>query len=336
MTAAGTKAWTSIAIAAVAALALAGCGDRPGSEKAGVALAEAVYPGAFVLHDSYLQKGHYDVALVKRGDSLTRLRFAIDADPAQCRVGTACEQRLHRAYAEAVATGIKLKALNAGFAACDIPMLGLDDAESGSRFRVIVELGLDPADQQPALDRLVPCITTYRQALPAKADEHLQVLSLRILRPAQGGPTAPQSMTLDSRLPGARAAEPSYQVTIAAGDDRPRAADLRLYVHYVRESGLGDKLADVARDALAKDSIGGHVPNYALNWQLKLDPQRLDVVRTYVLACSVDRPGTGPCRTDIAVRMRYDLIKDEASEVGVIHNVRDDRGSSTLAKLPGR
>lgn len=70
--------------------------------------------------------------------------------------------------------------------------------------------------------------------------------------------------------------------------------------------------------------------------QLKLDPQRLDVVRTCVLACSVDRPGAGPCRTEIAVRVRYDLAKNEASDMAVIRNVRDNRESSTLAQLPGR
>jgi len=330
------RAWTSIAIAVGTVLALAGCGDRPGSEKAALALIEAVYPGAFVFHDSYLQKGYYDVAFAKRGDPLTRLRFAVDADPAQCRLGTPCEQRLRRAHADAVSTGIKLKALNAGFGTCGIPMLGIHDAERTSRFRTIVELEMDSADQQSALDRLAPCVAAYRQALPKSADEHLQTLSLRILLAERGGASAPKPMTLDSRLPDARAAEPSYQLTIGAGEERPKTADLRLYAHYVRESGLGAKLAKVARAALAKDPLGGHVPNYALNWQLKLDPQRSDVVRTYVLACSVEKPGTGPCQTDIAVRIRYDLAKDEASEVAVLRNIRYDRGSMKLPELPGR
>lgn len=328
--------WGGLGTAALTALALSGCGDREGSEKAALALSEAVYPAEFALHDSYLQKGHYDVALVKKGDPLTRLRFAIDADPAQCRIGTPCEQRLRRAHADAVASALKIKALNTGFGACDVPMLGIHDARITPTLRTIVELDLDPADQQPELDRLTPCVAAFRRALPAEADEALRTLALRILRPAHGRAAVPAPLTLDSRLSGKRADEPSYQITIGAMQERAHAADLRLYVHYVSGSGLDEKLAEVARQTLADDQLGGHVPNHALNWQLKLDPQRLDVIRTYVLACSARTPGKGPCRTDIAVRMRYDLAREEASERAVIRNARGARGSVELPELPGR
>ncbi|MFV0625433.1 hypothetical protein ACBY01_15670 [Sphingomonas sp. ac-8] len=330
--AASVRLWT----AGLVALALGGCGDREGSERAALALSEAVYPGEFAFYDSYLQKGYYDVALVKKGDPLTRLRFAIDAEPAECRIGTACEQRLRRARADAVASAIKIKALNAGFGECGVPMLGIHDGRITSAFRTIVELDLDPADQQPGLDRLTPCVSGFRRALPADADEAPGTLALRILRPVGGRTTAPVPLTLDSRLPAKRADEPSYHIAIAAGQDRAQAADLRLDVHYVSGSGLDDKLADIARQALAKDPLGGRVPNHALNWQLKLDPQRLDVIRTYVLACSTHTPGKGPCQTDIAVRMRYDLAKGAASELAVIRNARGAHGSVDLPEMPGR
>ncbi|MGE4323172.1 MAG: hypothetical protein AB7E60_09110 [Sphingobium sp.] len=159
---------------------------------------------------------------------------------------------------------------------------------------------------------------------------------MQILRPAPGRAAAPAPLTHDSRLPASRADEPAYQITIGAGQDRARAANLRLYVHYVSGSGLDEKLADVARRTLANDPLGGHVPNHALNWQLKLDPRRLDVIRTYVLACGTHIPGKGPCRTDVAVRIRYDLAREEASELAVIRDIGGTRGSVDLPVLPGR
>ena len=328
--------WARWGAAILSALMLAGCGDREGSERAAIALAEAVYPGEFEFYDSYLQKGYYDVALVKSGDPLTRMRFNIDPDPAKCGVGTACEQRLRRAHDSAVLSGIKVKALNAAFSQCGIALLGIHEAQITPAFRTVLELDLDPANQQPALDRLTPCIARYRQGLPADADTALRTLALRILRPTPGQPAKAAPMTLDSRLPDNWSDEPSYQISIGADQEQARAADLRLYVHYISASGLDDRLADVARSTLAKDPLGGHVPNYPVNWQLKLDPQRLDVIRTYVLACSMYKEGQGPCQADIAVSMRYDLARGEASEVAVVRNIRDARGLHVLQALPGR
>lgn len=323
--------------ALIPGLMLGGCADRSGSEEVALALAEAIYPGQFKLHDSFLQTGgYYEVALASRTDPLMRVRFVIDREPAQCAIGTACEERLRRAHAAASMTAMKIRALNAGFGACGVPLLGMHDPAKAPAFRAVVEIDLDPADQQPALDRLTPCIAAYRQALPANADPALQALTLRIVRPAPGQPTAPQSMTLDSRLPDGRQNDPSYVIGLLADQPRALAENLRLYVNYVRASGLDEKLAETARIALAGDPQGGQVPNHALNWQLKLDPQRLDVIRTYVLACSAQTPGDGPCKTDVAVRIRYDLAKDEASELAVIRNIRDDRGSPVLPDLPGR
>ncbi|MFV0625422.1 hypothetical protein ACBY01_15615 [Sphingomonas sp. ac-8] len=332
--------WVRLYAVAVVTVALAGCDyrdrlDQEGSERAALALAEAIYPGQFELHGSELEKTRYDVALVKKGDPLTRLRFMVDADPAECRVGTDCERRLRSAHAEAVAVGMKLNAINGGFGKCGLPVLGIDDEPVISALRAIVELDLDPADQQPALDRLTPCVAAFRQALPAGADEAMARLFLRILRPARGGATAPAPLTLDSRLPDQRAKEPSYQITIGARQDRAHAADLRFYRQPVTGSDLDKKLANVATRALAEDPQGGHVPDHALIWRLKLDSQRLDVIRTYVLACSQQPRGKIPCPTDLAVRMRYDLASGEASELAVIRDIRAD-GSLDLPTLPGR
>ncbi|MGE4323173.1 MAG: hypothetical protein AB7E60_09115 [Sphingobium sp.] len=192
MTGVRATAWGRAWAAGLAALTLGGCGDREGAERAALALSEAIYPGEFAFHDSYLQKGHYDVALAKKDDPLTRLRFAIDADPARCGVGTACEQRLRRAHADAVATGIKLGALNAGFGACGVPMLGIHDGRITAAFRTIVELDLDTADQQPALDRLTPCVAAFRRALPAGADEGCGRFRCRSCAPRRDAPPRPR------------------------------------------------------------------------------------------------------------------------------------------------
>ncbi|MFC4256465.1 hypothetical protein GRI97_09940 [Altererythrobacter xixiisoli] len=330
------RGWLHGFAAGLTALTLSGCSDREGSEHAALALAEAIHPGQFKLHDSYLQTGgYYEVALVSRTDPLLRVRFVIDREAGECQLGSRCEERYRRAHAAAVSTAIKMKALNAAFVSCGVPMLGLHDPAKAPAFRTIVELDLDPADQQPALNRLAPCIAAYRAALPADSPADLRVLSLRILRP-QGSPAPVQPMTLDSRLPGKRDDQPSYMIAMLPDEPRAMAEKLRLYANYVRGSGLSDKLAETAQRVLAADPQGGHVPNHALNWQLKLDPQRLDVIRTYVLACSAHVPGQGPCKTDVAVRIRYDLARDEASEVAVIRNFRDDRGSPVLPPLPGR
>lgn len=330
------KAWARAWSMGLVALVLSGCEHRRGSEQAALAVAEAACPGQFEIHDSYLQKGHYDVALVKRDDPLTRVRFAIDADPAQCSPGAACEDRFRRAHAYAVSSATKIKALNTGFGQCGVPLLGFHEEPVAPTFRTIVELDLDSSDQQPALDRLGPCIDAFRRALPARVDSATQTLALRIIRPVRGSVTPPAPLSLDSRLPTGRADEPGYQVTISAGQDRALAADLRLSLHSVRASDLGLVLAEVAQRALANDPRGGHVPNRPLSWRLKLDSERLDVIHAYVLACSAPAPENRPCRTDIAVQIRYDLASEEASQVVVMRDVRGPRGIVNLPELPGR
>jgi len=160
---------------------LAGCGDRQGSIDAAMTLAEINYPGQLELYDTHLQKDHYDVVLAIKGDPVTRIRFGVDRDPAQCRSGAHCEERLRSAYETGVASGAKLKALDQALRECGVTALGIDDTHITPAFRTIVELDLDPADQQPALDRLTPCIATFRQALPPDASPAQLSLKLRVL-----------------------------------------------------------------------------------------------------------------------------------------------------------
>ncbi|TCP36582.1 hypothetical protein [Sphingomonas sp. BK235] len=314
-------------------LILSGCGDRQGSIDAAMALAEAVYPGQLELLDSHLKKGQYAVTMGIKGDPLTRIGFDIDPDPAHCRIGTRCEERLRRAYAAGVAAGVKMKVLNAVLPACGVRMLGVQESEITPAFRTIVELDLDPADPQPGLNRVTPCIAAYRAAMPADArDDHL---AFRILLP-NGAPAKSAPLTFERQLEGARNDEPSYMISVAPDAASLSASQLRLYAWFLSAPERRDRLADAARAALAAERRQGHVPRLAQFHGTRLDPRRLDVVRTYVLACSVRERGKGPCRTDMAVRLRYDLRTGATSEPAILHDIRDAKGQIVLPELPGR
>lgn len=78
------------------------------------------------------------------------------------------------------------------------------------------------------------------------------------------------------------------------------------------------------------------MPELSFLTETRLDPQRLDVIRTYILACSKHEPGKGRCRPDMAVVMRYDLQSGDVSEVKVLRNIKDARGMIRLPRLAGR
>ena len=140
---------------------LAGCADRGGSIEAAEALAEANYPGQLELHATALQKDHYDVIFAVKGDPITRIRFGMDRDPANCRQASPCEARLRKAYAEGIAAGRWLKAANRAFRRCGVPLLAVEGAGPATHM-LVVELDLGEADQQPALDRLQSCVEAFR------------------------------------------------------------------------------------------------------------------------------------------------------------------------------
>jgi len=323
--------------AVLSGLCLSGCGDRQASIDAALTLAEKLYPGRLELFDSHLQQGNYAVTLAVKGDPFTRIRFDIDRDPSQCRVRSHCEQRLRSAYAEGIAAGAKLKALNAAFPACGVTMLAVHEARVTSAFRTIIELDLDPANQQPGLDRLAPCVSAFRAALPLDVVPEQRRLSLRILTPGRNGPAIARSpVTFESRLDDARQDEPSYMISIAPEARTTSAGDLRIYANFLSRPELRDQLAEAARKALAADGQGGHVPTMTFLNETRLDPSRLDVIRTYILACSIYEPGKGPCREDIAVRLHHDLASGKSSDAQVFHDVRNQHGRLDLPPLPGR
>lgn len=324
-------------VMAAAALLLAGCGDRQGSIGAATALAEAVYPGQLHLFDTQMMKGQYAVIFTRKGDAFSRIRLYVDPDPAKCRVGTHCEQQLRTAYANGTAAGAKLKAMAATLPSCGIAILGVDASKLDPSFRTDIELAMDPADQQPALDRLSACIAKFRAALPADATPAQRSLSLGILLPRPGKAVQPDpAPSFEKTIGRSRMDEPTYLAFVQPDEMRLKPDALRLHPRYLLKPEIRDRLAALARDTLSAQRQPGHILHYVEFHDTKLDPQRLDVLRTYVLACSTHETGKGPCRTDIAVGMRYDMRTGEASETAILRDIRGERERLMLPTLPGR
>lgn len=325
-----------VAMTMVASL-LTACGDRQGSIDAATALAEAVYPGQLELFDTHLTTGQYAVIFTKKGDAFSRIRLFVDPDPAKCRVGTHCERQLRRAYVNGTAAGAKLKAMAATLPPCGIAILGVDASRLDASFQTEIELDMDPADQQPALDRLSRCIAAFRAALPADATLAQQGVSLSILLPRPGKAVQPDpAPSFETSIGRSRMNEPRYLTFLKPDETRLKASALRLHPAHLLIPDISDRLAAQARDVLSAQRQPGHIQQYVSFHGTRLDPQRLDVLRTYVLACSFHEPGKGPCRTDLAVRMRYDMKTGEATETAILRDIRDDRGSLRLPALPGR
>ena len=316
---------------------LSACADRQAAVEAATALAEAAYPGQLELVGTHLQKDHYDVVFAIRGDPFTRIRFGVDRDASRCRPASPCEDRLHRAYAAGVSAGAKLRALNAAFPRCGVVPLAVQDAQAGTGFTTVVELDLDVQDQQPALDRLTPCIAAFRSALPPDATPEQRSLKLRILLPKPGETARPPVLlTFETTLARTRNDDISFLTGIGPETDRISAGNLRVHPAFLSAKKIRNQLVDAAQVALSADPAGGHVPKLAFATGARLDPQRLDVIRSYILACSTARKGQGPCKTDIAVRLRHDLGTGEVIPEAILRDIRDTSGSLHLPPLPGR
>ncbi|MDK8875236.1 MULTISPECIES: hypothetical protein [unclassified Paracoccus (in: a-proteobacteria)] len=316
---------------------LSACADRQSAVEAATALAEAAYPGRLELVGTHLQKDHYDVVFAIRGDPFTRIRFGVDRDASRCRPASPCEDRLHRAYAAGVSAGVKLRALNAAFPRCGVVPLAVQDAQAGTGFTTVVELDLAVQDQQPALDRLTPCIAAFRSALPPDATPEQRSLKLRILLPKPGETARPPVLlTFETTLARTRNDDISFLIGAGPETDRISAGNLRVHPAFLSAKTIRNQLVDAAAGALSADPAGGHVPKLAFATGARLDPQRLDVIRSYILACSTARKGQGPCKTDIAVRLRHDLGTGEVIPEAILRDIRDSSGSLHLPPLPGR
>lgn len=324
-----------VGLAAGAVIGLSACASRQDSIQAALALAEANYPGQLELESAHLRSDYYEVTFLVHGDEFSRVRFAVDRDPANCRAETRCETRLKTAYEIGREAGVKLRAVDQAFRSCGVPALAVYDAQISPGLRTVVELAMDPRDPQPGLDRLTPCILAFRSALPPGAGEPMSSLALVIVEPSERGATPmPPALAFDTRIEDRRLNAPSFMVTVPANVDRVTPDRLTLNGHFPRR-GLNDALASEARRILRAEAPDAHVPQMTFP-EIKLDSDRLDVVHAYVLACSVRVPNAGPCRTDMAVRLRYDFSDGQVSQTEVLRDVRGARGDLNLPPLPGR
>lgn len=318
---------------AAALFGLSGCAGRDAATDATMTLAEANYPGQLEFFDSQRQKDNYRVILAVKGDPVTRIAFVVDPDPAKCVPGSRCEERFRKAHDEGLAIGAKVKALETALGRCGVKARGLESSDIVADFRTVIELDLPISDQQSALDQLTPCIAAFRAGLPTSAPSAIRALQFRIVTPDMPGEAVP--LRFEAPLPAVSDALPSYLLGIAPEEAIASATKFRVAPDYLRRSGINDRLADIARKSLA-DSGGGTVNEQTAPHGTKLDPNRRDVIRTYILACGSGSTGGGRCRADMAVAINYDLLRGTASEVAVVRDIRGPRGSVDLPDLPGR
>lgn len=317
---------------AAAVFGLSGCAGRDAATDAAMTLAEANYPGQLELLAAKRQKDNYRVLLAPKGDAVTRISFVVDPDPAECVPGSRCEVRFRRAYDEGLAIGAKVKALEAALARCGVITRGMESNDIVADFRTVIELDLPISNQQSALDRLTPCISAFRSALPQNASSALRTIQFRIVTPEVPGEAAP--LRFETPSPEIPAEYPSYLLGVGAVDRTADTKKLRLAPDYLRRGGVNDRLADIARRSLANGS--GTVPEQSAPYGMKLDLDRRTVLRSYILACSQTSTSGRPCRTDMAVAMQYDLSNGRASDIQVLRNIRNDRGAVELPPLIGR
>lgn len=295
---------------------------------AAMALAEANHPGQLEFHSSEQQGEVHTVILAVKGDPITRVRFDMDSNPADCKIGTACEQRFQKAYDEGIAAGIKLQAVNQAMQSCKVRPLAVESAGETTQFRLVVERDLHSDQAQQQLDELTACLSDFRDALPEDASTQQRSIALRILQPAKDTPEASGLLTFETRLPASRQQEVSYLIGAGPEDSTLTTAQLRLDPAFLTADEQRQRFSDAARSALGEQ---GHVPDNAIPWQTQLDAQQPQVLHTHILACSEVKQGAEPCQADMAVRLRYDLSTDTVSEPVILNDVVNERGQ---VKLP--
>ncbi|MCX8996032.1 hypothetical protein NOF55_02840 [Rhizobiaceae bacterium BDR2-2] len=333
------QAMRGLAVIAVMAFA-SGC--RAGREEAGQAamkLAEAIYPGQLELYDTHLQKGYYDVTLAVKDDPVTRIRFAMDRNPADCTLGTPCEERLRRAYDNGIALGQEIKALDTTFRNCGIPVLAVHWYGGTSGLVPIIEQRLTNENQHKVVDALAACVTTFRAAYRDTAwwDQRSAIRIIISSNDKGRKAQAPDPLNFEASVPGFLQSAPAYSVTFSL--DRPdvEAGALRFLPFYPLNDELRKAIGKEAESFLRKQPDDVILETFVMLWETELDPERVDVIRTYVLACThATRDGKRCRRGDVALRVQYDLENEQVTDIQRMPLARDHHGSAIFAPLPRR
>lgn len=315
---------TSLVILAAltAAAATSVFADRQQTLDAALALAEANYPDQLELHVNQPEETH-DVILTIKDDPITRIRFSVDSNPADCKAGSACEERLHKAYAQGVAAGVKLKAVNTAMNSCGVRPVAVEGAANTTQFRLVVERDLHAADAQQQLDELTACLSDFRNALPEDATQQQRSIALRIVKP-QGGEAASGPLTFEHQWSEEQQNQVSYLLGAGPEETQLSTAQLRLDPTYLASREQRERFSKVARKALKDSDAQAHVPPLSRPWQSQLDPQQPNMLHTHILACSEQQ--AEDCRPDTAVRLQYDLSKGAVVEQTVLRDVVNEAG----------
>ncbi|GEM_PF-1899420 len=321
-------------------LHLAGCGSgREQAEKAAMELAEALYPGQLELYATHWQKANYEVIFAIKGDPVTRIRLAMDRNPADCKPGTSCEKWLRMAYESGIALGAELKALDKAFSSCSIPVLAVDWFGGKAHLVPIVNVLLSNKNQTSVFDKLNQCVTHFRN------DNHQAQWwndrsTIRIILASndkQQETSKPDPLRFENSIPGFLQSSPAYSMVFRLDGGNVEAGALRFEPFHELKQKIIQTIEKDATRFLNKQADRPTLETSVILWKTQLDPQRVDVIHTYLLACTDKALNDKRClKGDVALRVKYDIGKHQVLEVRRMPLERDKSGSAIFPPLPSR
>lgn len=320
-------------------LHLAGCSSgRAEAEKAAMELAEAIYPGQLELYATHWQKANYEVIFAVIGDPVTRIRLAMDRNPTDCKLNTPCEQRLRMAYDSGIALGAELKALDTAFLNCGIPILAVDWFGGKAHLVPIVEVRLSNENQTSVFDKLNQCVTHFRndnhQARWWKDRSTIRII-LASKTPQKSAKYAP--LRFENSIPGFLQSSPAYSMVFRLDGGNVEADALRFEPFNELKQKIVQTIKKEVTGFLKNQTDRPILETSVILWETQLDPQRVDVIRTYLLACTDKFLNEKRClKGDVALRVKYDIDKHEVLEILRIPLERDGSGTSLFSPLPSR
>lgn len=331
------KARARMALGLIALALLAGCGQgREEAGEAAMALAEAIYPGKLELHGVYLKKGYYETVLAVPADPVTRVRLDMDRNPANCLPGTQCETRLRKAYATGIALGQEIKALDATFRDCGVPVLSV--TQHGSLVPTVTQQ-VTNQNQNDVLNRIAACATGLRDTNQGehwwRDRRHMRILIASDTRQRTVG--RPDPLSFEATMPGHLRDQPAYSAQITFEDDKTMTR-LQFAPFYDLKKKITETIEKAATGFLRSQPDKVVVETMPMLWDTELDPERIDVVRTWMLACTeATREKEGPCRRgDVGLRVEYDFVRHEVLKMERVTLNRDQHGSVQFPPLPAR
>ncbi|WP_343312674.1 hypothetical protein AAIB41_07425 [Brucella sp. BE17] len=302
-------------------------------------LAEAIYPGQLELYATYLQKAHYDVIFSVKGDPVTRIRLAMDRNPADCRLDAPCEKRLRMAYVSGIDLGAELKALDRTFTACGIPVLAVNWFGGKAHLVPIVQEPLNNENQNRVFDKLNQCVAQFRTD-NYKTQWWNERSNIRIIiasNDTQQKPTKPIPLTFENSVPGFLQNRPAYSMVFRLDGENVENGALRFEPFHKFEQKIMETIKNEATGFLQKQADKPMLETSAILWDTQLDPQRVDMIRTYLLACTVEvRDGKRCLKGNVAIGIKYDINKHKVLEMRRIPIERDRSGSAIFPPLPSR